>query len=319
MDLHHVARLAVELHDLAALRGGDLHRGLVGHDLAERLIGRDVVPHGDEPADDLTLDDTVPYVDGEVLVQVDGDFVDADAVQHENDLEEEDGIDAINVRRFRVPEGRTVRSVVEKLSGDHRVAFAEPNLLVRRLADPYRGYQWNLDQINVPEAQTYGTGSGIVVAVLDTGVKKNGPDGISHLLSGYDFYNGDSDPTDGDGHGTFVAGTINQKTGNGVGVEGIAPGASILPVKVMSDEGYGDINAIANGLVWAADQGAKVANLSLGSAYPSSTLENACLYAHDKGMVVVAASGNEYASKVSYPAAYESVIAVGAEIGRAHV
>lgn len=263
----------------------------------------------------LSLDDTVPYVDGEVLLKVDGDFVDAASVQRDHDLEEEDAIDALGVKRVRVPEGKTVRSVIEKLSEDHRVAFAEPNLLVRASGDPYRSYQWNLDQIDVPGAQAYGTGSGVVVAVLDTGVKKNGPDGIAHLLSGYDFYNGDSDPTDGNGHGTFVAGTINQNTGNGVGVEGIAPGASILPVKVMSDEGYGDINAIANGLVWAADQGAQVANLSLGSAYPSSTLENACIYAHDKGMVVVAASGNEYASKVSYPAAYESVIAVGA-VGR---
>lgn len=260
----------------------------------------------------LTLEDTVPYVEGELLVKFAGDEVERMRVEDENALEEAEHIDGIDVRRVRIPEGKTVRSVVEKLSEDHRVAFAEPNLLVRRQADPYRGYQWNLDELGVDAAHDYGTGGGLVVAVLDTGVKKGGPDGIANVLAGYDFYYGDSDPSDRDGHGTFVAGTIAQKTGNGVGVEGVAPGVSILPIKVMSDQGYGDISAIANGLVWAADQGASVANMSLGSAYPSTTLERACEYAHSKGTVVVAATGNEYASSISYPAAYETVIAVGA-------
>ncbi len=260
----------------------------------------------------VTLDDTVPYVEGELLVKFAGDDADAMHVEDEQGLEEAEHIGGIDVKRVRIPEGRSVRSVVEKLAEDHRVEFAEPNLLVRRTADPYRGWQWNLDEIGVDEAHAYGTGGGLVVAVLDTGVKKGGPDGLSNVLAGYDFHDDDSDPTDRDGHGTFVAGTIAQKTGNGVGVEGVAPGVSILPVKVMSDEGYGDISAIANGLVYATDQGASVVNMSLGSAYPSSTLERACTYANQNGVVVVAASGNEYASSISYPAAYSTVIAVGA-------
>ena len=105
------------------------------------------------------------------------------------------------------------------------------------------------------------------------GVRSDGPDGFDRLLNGYDFYYGDSDPTDYDGHGTFVAGTIAQSTDNGVGVMGIAPDASILPVKVLSDQGYGDISAISNGIIWSANQGAQVINMSLGSAYPSQTLE----------------------------------------------
>lgn len=263
---------------------------------------------------ELALTDTVPYVEGEVLLRIDGDDVDAMRVEEENGLEEAERIDALGVKRVRVPEGKSVRSVVEKLSEDHRVAFAEPNVLVRAMgSDPYRFYQWNLDEIGVDAAWAAGgTGGGVVVAVLDTGVAKGAPDGVATLLPGYDFYYGDADATDGNGHGTFVAGTIAQSTGNGVGVSGVAPGASILPVKVMGDDGMGDVGAIANGIVWAADQGADVINMSLGSAYPSSTLERACEYAFGKGVVLVAATGNEYAASVGYPAAYETVIAVGA-------
>lgn len=259
------------------------------------------------------LADTVPYLDGELLLRVHGDDVDEMHLDDENGLEEAERIDGIHVRRVFIPEGKTVRSVIEKLGADHRVEFAEPNLLVRTNAtDPYVTYQWNLADIGVSNAWTYGTGAGIKVAVLDTGVKPGGPDGIATLLGGYDYYNGDSSPTDGNGHGTFVAGTIAQRTNNGVGVAGVAPGVSILPVKVMGDDGTGDIAAISNGLVYATDQGAKVVNMSLGSAYPSSTLEQACQYAYGKGVTVVAASGNEYASTVGYPAAYNTVIAVGA-------
>ncbi len=259
------------------------------------------------------LTDTVPYMDGELLLRVRGDDVDEMHLDDENNLEEAERIDGIRVRRVFIPDGKTVRSVIEKLSEDHRVEFAEPNLLVRaNAADPYVGYQWNLADIGVSNAWTYGTGAGVKVAVLDTGVKAGGPDGIANLLGGYDFYNGDSSPADGNGHGTFVAGTIGQKTNNGIGVAGVAPGVSILPVKVMGDDGTGDIAAIANGMVYATDEGASVINMSLGSAYPSRTLEQACAYAHSNGVTVVAASGNEYASNVGYPAAYGTVIAVGA-------
>lgn len=262
----------------------------------------------------LTLQDTVPYVEGELLVQFAGDDADAMNVEAEHGLTDAEDIAGIDVRRVRVPEGKSVRSVIEKLSEDHRVAFAEPNILARSAGtDAYRAYQWNLDELGVDAAWSAGgTGTGVKVAVLDTGVRSGGPDGIGSLLSGYDFYNGDSNPTDGNGHGTFVAGTIAQKTNNDKGVAGVAPGASILPVKVLGDDGMGDIAAIANGIVWAADQGADVINMSLGSAYPSDTLEQACDYAHAKGVVVVAATGNEYATSVGYPAAYDTVIAVGA-------
>ena len=265
------------------------------------------------------LADTEAYLDREVMVSIDDD---ADGVarmhvQEDFGLRAQDRIAQIGVSRLSIDDDRDVKQVAQLLSDDYRVRFAEPNYLAHTAStsspdDPYRSYQWNLDQIDAQGAWAYGTGSGITVAVIDTGLAKGGPDGMGSTLSGYDFYNSDSDPTDGNGHGTFVSGTIAQKTDNGVGVAGVAPGVKILPVKVMSDQGYGDINAISNGIIWAADQGATVASMSLGSSSKSQTLEDACRYAYDKGVTLVAASGNEFARSVSYPAAYDTVIAVGA-------
>lgn len=263
-----------------------------------------------------TFDGDVPYLEGEVLLQVDGDDVDQMNVEDENGLEETDYIAPINVKRLRIPEGRTVQSVVEKLSADGRVKFAEPNVMAfttsTTVNDPYVGYQWNLSDISASSAWDYGTGTGVIVAVLDTGLKTGGPDGVANVLAGYDFANNDASPTDGNGHGTFCAGTIAQKTNNSVGVAGVAPGVSILPVKVMGDDGSGDMASIASGITWATDSGAKVISMSLGSSSSSSTLSSAVAYAYGKGVTVVAASGNEYASSVSYPAAYDGVISVGA-------
>ena len=271
--------------------------------------------------DDLapTFEDTEAYLDREVLVSVqdNGDGVAMMQVEKSFGLATISTLEPIGVTRLLIEgedEAMAVKDMIRELEGDHRVSFAEPNYLAHSMAganDAYVGYQWNLDQVGAEGAWDYTTGAGAVVAVLDTGVKSNGPDGLTNLLPGYDFYYNDADPSDRDGHGTFVAGTIAQRTNNGTGVAGLAYSASILPVKVLSDSGYGDINAIANGVIYAADQGADVINMSLGSAYPSSTLESACNYAYSKGVVVVAATGNEYASQVGYPAAYDSVIAVG--------
>ncbi len=273
------------------------------------------------PADDgsPSLVDTEAYRAQEVLVSVDDgdDGVARMLVEEDFGLQELDRLDDIGVSRMRIPEDASVKDVAAALEGDYRVRYAEPNYIARIAATPstsdtYVGYQWSLDQMNVAEAWAYGRGEGVVVAVVDSGVRAGGPDGIANLLPGYDFYNNDSDPTDDNGHGTFVAGEIAQATDNGVGLAGTAPGVSILPVKVMSRQGYGDINAIASGITYAADQGADVINMSLGSAYSSQTMYDACQYAANKGVVLVAASGNEFASSLSYPAGYDMVISVGA-------
>ena len=161
---------------------------------------------------------------------------------------------------------------------------------------------------------------GIIVAVLDTGVAyedydlyQRAPDlaGTS-FVPGYDFVNSDFHPNDDQGHGTHVTGTIAQTTNNSLGVAGIASKSSIKPVKVLGADGRGTYQQIADGIYYAVDTGAMVINCSLGGIFSSSTLYAAVKYAYDRGVVICAATGNDYSPLIAYPAAYDEVIAVGA-------
>lgn len=131
--------------------------------------------------------------------------------------------DALGAAVYRLTPGQDVIEVVEELRASGQYRWAEPDY-VRRASvdDPYRTYQWNLDAVDAETAWATSTGLGAVVAVIDTGVSAGGSDGIHAFVAGYDFANGDSDPTDDNGHGTHVAGTIAQATDNGTGVAGLA-------------------------------------------------------------------------------------------------
>ncbi|WP_309238145.1 S8 family serine peptidase [Actinoplanes aureus] len=197
------------------------------------------------------------------------------------------------------------------------VLSVETDVPVRALAgsDPYRSSQWDLVKIGATRAWGVSTGAGVTVAVIDTGVDGAHPDLRGKVLAGYDTIGdvagGDSDEN---GHGTHVAGTIAALTGNGVGVSGVAPGARILPVKALGADGSGWMSDTAEGIVWAADHGAQVINMSLGTADQMGAVTAAVAYARSKGVTVVAAAGNERTkgSPVSYPAADPGVIAVAA-------
>jgi len=166
------------------------------------------------------------------------------------------------------------------------------------------------------------TGVGVTVAVVDTGVAyedngstyKQAPDlANTSFAPGYDFVNNDTHPNDDEGHGTHVAGTIAQSTNNNEGTAAVAHGASIMPVKVLNSSGSGSYFDIANGIIFAADMGADVINLSLGGSGSSQTLENAIAYAYNSGVTIVAAAGNNGTNSLLYPAAYNQyVIAAGA-------
>ena len=196
------------------------------------------------------------------------------------------------------------------------VLYAERVLEFRAFGvpdDTYFAYQWHLSTIGLTSAWDSADGTGVVVAVLDTGVSAGGLDGFSELLPGYDFVDDDDDASDGHGHGTHVAGTIAQATNNGVGTAGAAPGASILPVRVLGDDGSGTSVGVAEGIYWAVDNGAHIINMSLGADGYSALIDEACSYAADNGVLVVAASGNSgYSDYVSYPAALDSTLAIGA-------
>lgn len=204
---------------------------------------------------------------------------------------------------------------------DGAVVDVEPERWVMPSArppnDPYFQYQWHMPAVGVPAAWDYGTGEGVVVAVVDTGVT-NGRDGFDRLLQGYDFVRRSTDASDYEGHGTHVAGTIAQATNNGVGGAGVAPEASILPIRALGMNG-GTMTDVADAIVYAVDQGADVINLSLGSGGATRLIYNAVMYAEQNNVVVVAASGNAGWSRVDYPAGFETVIAVGATDARGEV
>jgi serine protease len=178
--------------------------------------------------------------------------------------------------------------------------------------DPKYKYQWHLNQIHSKETWKAAQGDGVIVAVVDTGVAKVPDLAQTEIVPGFNFVTNTPDATDDHGHGTHVAGTIAQSTNNGIGVAGVAFHAKIMPIKVLSARGSGSVSGIAEGIRFAADHGAKVINMSLGGPMASSVLAKAVKYAHDKGVVVVCAAGNDGKGKVSYPAAYPHAIAVAA-------
>jgi serine protease len=226
---------------------------------------------------------------------------------------------------FRVltfPETIAPQAMVNIYARNPNVEYAELNHIAYAAFvpnDQYYHYQWHLDNakyggIGMEEAWAISTGAGVIVAVVDTGISKAGQDlKNTSFVAGYDYVNNDNDPTDDNGHGTHVAGTIAQSTNNGIGVAGVAYGCSLMPVKVLNRNGSGTYAQIANGIYFAANNGAKVINMSLGGSSSSTTLQNAVAYAYNHGVTIVCAAGNDGASQVSYPARYDAYcIAVGA-------
>jgi subtilisin family serine protease len=169
-----------------------------------------------------------------------------------------------------------------ELLADSDILELEPERQAHAFAavpdDPSQSYQWHMDAIGVPAVWDAATGAGVIVAVLDTGVSA-GADGFRDMLPGRDFADGDSQPEDLDGHGTHVAGTVCQASDNGYGTIGVAPDATLLPVRVLGAGGSGSLVDVADGIVWAVDEGADVINLSLGAGGGARALEAAVLYA----------------------------------------
>jgi len=217
---------------------------------------------------------------------------------------------------FVVLKHKNPTAVLEGVKNEPGVVYAEQNgyaYMAITPNDQYYPYMWNMVKINMPTAWDVNTGSGATVAVIDTGVKQSLADfANTHFTAGYDFVNLDTNPTDDQGHGSHVTGTIAQSTNNNIGVPGIAYDCAIMPVKVLNSAGCGTYDQIANGISYAADNGAHILNLSLGGVVGSAALQNAVDYAWNKGCLVVCAAGNNNSSEPFYPAAYANSFSVAA-------
>jgi subtilisin family serine protease len=244
-------------------------------------------------------------------------------------------IKAIKPAPFSIPgyhivetrEGCDIKGFKEQLQNDPLVREASLNYIAAVTGEPpddeYFMYQYalfNYGQVYRPDLDLQGTtgsdikaidgwewttgGEEIIIAVADSGVASDHEDLVNKVTAGYNFIDDNDNPYDDHGHGTFVASIAAANTNNGVGMAGVSWHAKIMPVKVMSYEGYGSYLVIAAGIRYAADHGAHIINLSIGGSNPSFILEDACWYAFDRGSLVVASTGNT-GSYVLYPAGYD--------------
>ena len=185
-------------------------------------------------------------------------------------------------------------------------------------ADPLRDQQYGLDIVEADAAHGAATGKGAIIAIVDTGVRANHPDlQGGRLLQGFDFVENDDTPQDDvDGHGTHVLGIAGATKDNGVGVSSVAPGATLLPVRVLDNEGSGSIEDVVRGIDYAVREGADVINLSLGGD-PSSLIlsspqfDAAINRALDADRVVIAAAGNDSLPACNQPSGRGRLLCVG--------
>jgi hypothetical protein len=219
-------------------------------------------------------------------------------------------IDVLAVDRARTP------VVLDALRLDRDVRWAEPDRCVRALRvpnDPFWPSQWSPRQTHAPAAWERTVGDAqTVVGVVDTGIDAAQPDLRDRVVPGFDFVHGDADPRDDNGHGTAVAGIIAAAGDNGVGVAGYCWRCRLMPLKVLGADGTGLSSDLARGIVWAADNGARVINASLEGPPDDLAVAAAAGYAQGRGALVVAAAGNDSSSTLGYPAALPGVVSVAA-------
>lgn len=227
---------------------------------------------------------------------------------------------AVSVR-VSISEVPAERARLSKLPGFVSVGTGSRFHTMDTWGDPYVDRQWGLTRLDAPKLQdSAADGAGIIVAVLDTGVDATHPDLAGRVLPGFDVYDSAGDGRkDPNGHGTHVAGIIAASR-NSNGGQGLAPGVSILPVRVLDQTGYGDDSDVARGVIWAVDHGAQIINLSLGGDEANSQLAEAVAAAIRTGVVVVAAAGNggSLQGGTIFPAANPGVIGVAATGGDDH-
>jgi subtilisin family serine protease len=302
-----------------------------------RLRAESATPTAD-PAPTATAAD---FAQGEVLVGVlrDAPLLSKSRAEGEQTLAGMAGVPASGVEELTISDAadapRFFRLVVEpgvelatieRLLREPSVAFAEPNWIVQAAvlesdesptpllpSDPlFRPNQWGMQRIGAPRAWAISQGAAIRVAVIDSGIDFSHPEFAGRLLIGKNYVTPGQSPHDDSGHGTHVTGIIAAALNNGVGVAGLAPNVLIDPRKALNSNNNGTVANISQAIREAADDGARIINLSLTTPEPSSTLEAAVNYAVGKGVLLVGAAGNSAPKPVLWPAAYTGVLAVAA-------
>lgn len=293
-----------------------------------------------------------PAVDDEIIIKVEESFMPASGLAGELNFSklpnfqsypEFKNIDPLfnkavtpEHREFELNRYFRIFLISEKISSDllnflekfSEIESAEPNYRVKAFItpnDPYFDNQWDHDNygqvssgtpdadMDTDEAWETTTGSNdIIIAILDTGVNPNHSEFSGRIVAGYDFINNDSNANDDHGHGTSCAGIAAARGNNNQGIAGICWECGIMPVKVLDSAGYGDDANIGEAVIWASDQGAHVISMSLGGGAYSSYFDNAIDYATSAGTTVIAATGNDNFSSISYPSRYDNCVAVGA-------
>jgi len=283
-----------------------------------------------------------PHVPGRIVIQFKEGINLASMAQlhaRQNAVVEKE-IRQLKVQVVRVPEPN-LAAAIAAYRADPRVEYAEPDYIAQVAYEPNdpsysNGTQWGPQKIEAPLAWDYSRGSpDVVVSIVDWGVDLQHPDLATNLWTnpdeianngvdddrngyiddvyGWDFANDDNDPQDDYGHGTHCAGIAAAATDNGVGIAGVGFNSRIMAVKVGDGTtGLAAYSDIAYGIMYAADNGAKVISLSLGGYAYSSFLEAAVNHAWNAGCVLVGAVGNNNVSDPFYPAAYNNVIGVSA-------
>jgi hypothetical protein len=220
-------------------------------------------------------------------------------------------IPQIDVHVIELPATANEAAVVKALQSNPHIKFAEldqaaaPNLTTN---DQYFTSEWHLSKIGAPTAWSTATGSGVVIAILDSGVDPSHPDLIANLVPGWNFYDNNSNTSDVQGHGTGVAGIAAAVGNNTIGVAGVSFKSKIMPLRITDATGYAYWSLVAHGITYAADHGAKVANVSYEGACCSSTIISAAQYLRSKGGVLTASAGNDGTLMSYTPSSYVTTV-----------
>lgn len=201
------------------------------------------------------------------------------------------------VHMLFLPQGEDEQSAVTTLEDDPNVEYAEVDARVKPALtsnDPSYSSQWFLPNIKADQAWNLTTGSpNVIVAVLDTGCDPTHPDLVPNYVAGWNFYDNNSNTSDVYGHGTAVAGCVGAAGGNGLGIASVSWNSRLMPLRVTDTTGYAYYSTIASALNYAADHGAKIANISFSGVQGSASIQSAAQYMYSKGGLTVCAAAND--------------------------